>query len=298
MLVQKAVITAADRGTRFLPVTKSQPKETLPLLNRPIIQYSVEETIACGVELVVIMTALGKKAIEDYFDRHFQLETILQEEGETKLLEEVGRSSNMVDIAYIRQKGQLGLGHAVLTAQNIIGTDPFVLLLPDDLFEHSAKVILEMIRIFEECKGGAVAVRRVDANEVSRYGVIKCHQVAERIYEVADRVEKPRPGEAPSNLAIMGRWILAPEIFAALRETPPGRNDEIQLTDALRQLLKERSLYAYDFKGERCDAGTLEGWLETTLTLALRYPRTGPRLARAIFVTSCHLSCVPIQPTP
>ncbi len=279
MTVKKAVITAAGWGTRFLPVTKSQPKEMLPLLNKPIIQYSVEEAAACGAELVVIVTALGKRAIEDYFDRHYELEQMLERKGETKLLQDVRRSSNMVSIGYIRQKEQLGLGHAVLITKNLISNEPFLLLLPDDLFEQSERVLRNMIQIHEKYHGAVVAVKRVSEEEVSRYGVIDCRKIDDRVYQVMDLVEKPLPEEAPSRLAIMGRYVLVPEIFEALEETPPGRNEEIQLTDALRRLLKRRPLYAYEFEGERWDAGTLSGWLETTVALALRNPDLGPRLS-------------------
>jgi UTP--glucose-1-phosphate uridylyltransferase len=278
MSISKAIITAAGWGTRFLPVTKSQPKEMLPLLNKPIIQYSVEEAIACGVQLVVIVTALGKRAIEDYFDRHFELEYMLEQKGEFRLLNEVRRSSNMVDISYIRQKEQLGLGHAVLTARNLIGNEPFFLMLPDDIFENRERVLSEMMRVFDSYQGSVVAVKRVTESEVSRYGIIACQQVADRLYQVTDLVEKPQAGDAPSNLAIMGRYILVPEVFDAIEQTPPGKNGEIQLTDALRGLLRQHPVYALEFEGERWDAGTLQGWLETTIALALREPDTGPRL--------------------
>ncbi|HEY92486.1 MAG TPA: UTP--glucose-1-phosphate uridylyltransferase GalU [Dehalococcoidia bacterium] len=280
MRIKKAVITAAGWGTRFLPVTKSQPKEMLPLLNKPIIQYSVEEAIACGIDLVVIITSMGKRAIEDYFDHHFELESMLERKGETRLLEEVRRSSNMVDIGYIRQKEQLGLGHAVLTAKNMVGNEPFFLMLPDDLFENRELVLKEMMRIYENYQGSVVAVKRVAEDEVNRYGIIEYKQVADRIFKVIDLVEKPRSEDAPSDLAIMGRYLLPPEIFGAIQETSPGRNGEIQLTDALRRLLKQRPLYAYEFEGERWDAGTLPGWLEVTIALALQEPEIAPRLRK------------------
>ncbi len=278
MRIRKAIIAAAGWGTRFLPVTKSQPKEMLPLLNKPIIQYSVEEAIACGVELIVIVTSLGKRAIEDYFDHHFELERMLEQKGEFRLLEEVRRSSNTVDIGYIRQKEQMGLGHAVLTARNMIGSEPFILMLPDDIFEKRELVLGEMMRIFENYQGSVVAVKNVPEDEVSRYGIIECRQVADRLYQVTDLVEKPKIGDAPSSLAIMGRYILVPEIFAAIQQTLPGRNGEIQLTDALRGLLRRHPVYALEFEGERWDAGTLQGWLETTIAVALREPDIGPKL--------------------
>lgn len=204
MSIRKAVITAAGRGTRFLPVTKSQHKEMLPLLNKPIIQYSVEEAIACGIELIIIVTSLGKRAIEDYFDRHFELESMLEHKGETRLLEEIRRSSNMVDIGYIRQKERLGLGHAILTVKNMVGNEPFFLIIPDDLFENRELLLKEMMRIYESYQGSVVAVKCVTGDEVTRYGIIKCKQVADHVYQLTDLVKKPRAEDAPSNLAVMG----------------------------------------------------------------------------------------------
>lgn len=278
MIIKKAVITAAGWGTRFLPVTKSQPKEMLPLLDRPIIQYSVEEVIACGVELVVIVTALGKRAIEDYFDRNYELEQMLEQKGETKLLESVRHSSNMVDIGYIRQKGQFGLGHAVLTAKNMIGNGPFALLLPDDLFERKEEVLKNMIRVYEKYGGAVVAVKQVTEEEINRYGIIDGRKIGNRIYQVTDLVEKPPPEKAPSNLAIMGRYVLVPEIFKILENTKPGKNGEIQLTDALQTLLQNQPIYAYEFEGERYDAGTPLGLLETTIALGLKESTMGSEL--------------------
>jgi UTP--glucose-1-phosphate uridylyltransferase len=278
MKVRKAVIAAAGWGTRFLPITKSLPKEMLPLLNKPIIQYSVEEAVACGVDTVFIITTIGKRAIEDYFDRHFELEHMLERKGETKLAEEIRSLSNMADICYIRQKEQLGLGHAVLTAKNMVGKEPFVLFLPDDLFEHGEQVLKRMLEVYQQYHGSVVAITRVTEEEVSRYGIIAPSKLSERIYQVIDLVEKPHIMEALSNLAIMGRYVLMPEIFEALEDTPPGRNREIQLTDAFKQLLKYQQIYAYEFEGERYDAGTPLGWLETTIALASRDPCIGPQL--------------------
>lgn len=278
MRVRKAVITAAGWGTRFLPITKSQAKEMLPLVNKPIIQYSVEEAVACGAELVVIVTALGKRAIEDHFDRSFELEQILEEKGEGKLLAEIRHISEMVDICYVRQKKQLGLGHAVLAAKNVIGNEPFILLLPDDLFEQEELLLKQMLEIHQRYECSVLAVKKVAQEEVSRYGIIAPRKVANRVYEVTGLVEKPGPGEAPSDLAIMGRYILSPEIFEALENTPRGRNREIQLTDGLQRLLQQRPVYAYQFEGEHYDAGTVSGWLEATIALALKNPEIAPRL--------------------
>ncbi len=279
--IRKAVITAAGWGTRFLPITKSQPKEMLPLMNKPLIQYSVEEAIACGVEMIVIVTTLGKRAIEDYFDRSFELERVLEEKGDKKLAEEIRRLSNMVDICYVRQKEQLGLGHAVLTARNVVGDEPFILLLPDDIFEQGEMTLKQMTRIYQSYESSVVAVKRVGKEEISRYGIIEpstAGGLPERTYRVMNMVEKPGLEEAPSNLAIMGRYILTPQIFKALEDTTPGRNQEIQLTDALQRLRRQQAIYAYEFEGERYDAGTPQGWLETTIALALKDPVIGPRM--------------------
>lgn len=278
MKIRKAVIAAAGWGTRFLPITKSQPKEMLPLLNKPIIQYSVEEAIACGVETVIIITAQGKKAIEDYFDHCFELEYLLESKGETKLLAEVQRLANLAEICYIRQKEQRGLGHAVLTAQSIVGDEPFILFLPDDLFEYGELVLRQMLEIHQHYQGSVIAVKWVTDEEVSRYGIIEPRELAARVYQVTNLVEKPLLVEAPSNLAVIGRYILTPQIFDVLKDTQPGRNGEIQLTDALQQLLQQQPIYAYEFEGERYDAGTPLGWLQTTIALALKNPELGIKL--------------------
>jgi UTP--glucose-1-phosphate uridylyltransferase len=276
--IRKAVITAAGWGTRFLPITKALPKEMLPIVNRPLIQYCIEEAIACGVDLVVIVTAGGKSAIENYFDRSFELEYTLRQKGDTALLDKIQQSSAGVDICYIRQKQQLGLGHAVLTARNIIGDEPFLLFLPDDLFEQGDSMLNNMLGISEKYSSSVLAVQQVPAEEVSRYGVIEPQKVAERTYKIVRLVEKPPAAEAPSNLAIMGRYVLMPDVFAALENTRPGRNGEIQLTDALQSLTVGRDLYAYQFEGARYDAGTPLGWLKTSIAFALDMPDIGPEL--------------------
>ncbi|MDM8000792.1 MAG: UTP--glucose-1-phosphate uridylyltransferase GalU [Dehalococcoidia bacterium] len=278
MHIRKAVITAAGWGTRFLPATKSQPKEMLPLLGKPIIQYSVEEAVACGVELVVIVTALGKRSMEDHFDRAFELEHFLEQHGKGKLAEEIRRVSNMVDICYVRQKEQLGLGHAVLTAKNVVGSEPFILFLPDDIFPDGATTLKKMMDICARYESSVLAVKEVPEEVVDRYGVIKPRKVEPRLYQAMELVEKPDREEAPSRLAIMGRYVLTPDIFRALELTRPGRGQEIQLTDGLQRLAHERTVYAYEFEGERYDAGTLKTWLETTIALALRDPELGPGL--------------------
>ncbi len=278
MKIRKAVIAAAGWGTRFLPVTKSQPKEMLPLVNKPIIQYSLEEVIACGVELVVMVTSLGKRAIEDYFDRSFELEHMLEQKGATRMAEDIRRLADMVDICYVRQKQQLGLGHAVLTAGKVVGDEPFILILPDDLFEQQEIVLKKMLEIYQRYGGSVMAAKRVTEEEISRYGIIEPQKLSERIYKVMNLVEKPPPKLAPSNMAILGRYVLAPEIFSVLEETPPGINGEIQLTEALQQLLQQQDIYAYEFEGEYYDVGTLLGWLKTTILLALKNPDLGSKL--------------------
>ena len=278
--IKKAVITAAGWGTRFLPVTKSQPKEMLPLLNKPLIQYSVEEAIACGVELVVIVTALGKRSMEDYFDHAFELEQFLEQHGKAELAAELRRLSNMVDICYVRQKEQLGLGHAVLTAKNVVGNEPFVLFLPDDIFVDGAATLKQMIEIYARYEASVLAVKEVPEDDVDRYGVIRPRKIAPRLYQAMELVEKPERKEAPSRLAIMGRYVLSPDIFPALEATRPGRGQEIQLTDGLQRLAHERAVYAYEFEGERYDAGTMQTWLETTIALALKDPELGPSLRK------------------
>jgi len=276
--IRKAVIAAAGWGTRFLPITKSQPKEMLPLINKPLIQYSVEEAVACGAEEITIITTLGKSAIEHYFDRSLELERVLEEKGETRLVEEIRQLSSMADIRFVRQKEPQGLGHAVLDAKTVVGNEPFILLLPDDLFENGEPMLKQMLELCERYQGSVLAAKRVTQEEVSRYGIIKAEKVAEHVHQVIDMVEKPQPSEAPSDLAIMGRYVLMPEIFEVLEETPPGKNREIQLTDALRGLLQRQPIYAYEFEGERYDAGTPLGWLRTIVALALKDPDIGPGL--------------------
>jgi len=275
MKVRKAVVTAAGWGTRFLPVTKAQPKEMLPLVDKPIIQYAVEEAVAAGLKQIVMVTAQGKRAIEDYFDRSFELEYLLQQRGETALWERLRRLSNMADIAYVRQKEQLGLGNAVLVTQAVVGEEPFALFLPDDVFVGNGPVIGQLIEAHGELGGCVLAVERVKKEEVGRYGIIAPKQIGPRLYQVLDLVEKPSPQQAPSDLAIVGRYVLEPKIFAALEATPPGRGQEIQLTDGLRQLLPGEKIYAVEYEGVRYDAGTPMSWLKATVALALDHPELG-----------------------
>ena len=278
MKIRKAVIVAAGWGIRFLPITRSQPKEMLPLVDKPIIQYSVEEAIASGIEEVVLVTALGKRAIEDYFDRAFELEYILEQKGETKLLREMRELSSLIDICFIRQKGQLGLGHAVLTARNVIAGEPFALFLPDDVFEGKEPLLRQLMEVYEQHGGSVIAVERINREDTVKYGIIEPKEISDRVYQVLNMVEKPQPDEAPSNLGVVGRYILMPEIFDVLEVTPPGKNNEIQLTDALQSLLGEQAVYAYEFEGTRYDTGNPLGWLKATVSMALRRTDIGPEL--------------------
>jgi len=278
MEVRKAVVPAAGCGTRFLPITKSQPKEMLPLVDRPIIQYAVEEALAAGLHDLVFVTSQGKQAIEDYFDRSGELENLLQQRGEMKLLECVCHLSNMVDIVYVRQKQPLGLGHAVLMAEVIVGKEPFGLFLPDDIFVATHPVISQLLDAYKELGGCILAVQRVQHEETKRYGIITPNKIGDHLYQVMDLVEKPPPEQAPSDLAIVGRYVLQPSIFEALKVTPPGKGQEIQLTDGLRRLLSREKIYAVEFDGTRYDAGTPIEWLKATIALALRHPEVGPEI--------------------
>jgi len=278
MKVRKAVITAAGWGTRFLPITKAQPKEMLPLVNKPLIQYSVEEAINSGIEQIIIVTALGKRAIEDYFDRSFELEDVLEQKGEIKLLQEIRELSNLVDICYIRQKEQLGLGHAVLTAKGIVGEEPFAVLLPDDIIDGKVPVLKQMIGVYEQYKTNIIGVEHISSKDTTKYGIIEPRRISGRIYQVLSLAEKPEPAQAPSDLGVVGRYILMPQIFDVLEVTPPGKNQEIQLTDALQLLLRQQAIYAYEFEGVRYDTGTPLGWLEATIAVALKHPDIGQEL--------------------
>ena len=278
MKVRKAVIIAAGRGTRFLPITRSQPKEMVPLVDKPLIQYSVEEAINSGIEQVVMVTARGKQAMEDYFDRSFELEYILEQKGETELLQEMQRLSNMVHICYVRQKEQLGLGHAVLAARDVVGEEPFAVILPDDVIDSQVPLLRQMLEVYDQYGASVVAVEPVSAQDISKYGIIEARKVSGRVHQVLGLVEKPEPSTAPSNLGIVGRYILMPQIFENLEAVPPGKNEEIQLTDALQLLLKQQAIYACEFDGVRYDTGTPLGWLKASIAYALRHPDFGKEL--------------------
>jgi UTP--glucose-1-phosphate uridylyltransferase len=273
MRVRKAVFPAAGWGTRFLPATKAQPKEMLPLVDKPIIQYAVEEAVAAGIEQVVIVTSSVKRAIEDHFDVSYELERLLEEKGEIEKLRQIRRISDLAQIAYVRQKEQLGLGHAVLMAKDVIGHEPFAVLLPDDVVVGDRPCIGQLIDAYQQTHASVVAVMEVSPAETSRYGVIGVESTDESgpspIHKVGQLVEKPAPGQAPSNLAIIGRYVLTPKIFDKLEQTPRGAGGEIQLTDALELLMQEQGVYGCEFKGTRYDAGTTMGWLKASVELAL-----------------------------
>ena len=278
MKVRKAVIVAAGWGTRFLPVTRSQPKEMLPLVDKPLLQYAVEEAIKSGIEQVIVVTAMGKQAIEDYFDNAVALEHFLEKKGDTGRLQEMRELTEMANVCYIRQKEQLGLGHAVLTARGVVGDEPFAVILPDDIIDSGVPVLKQMVQIYQEYGAGVLAVERIGAEDTRKYGIIEPRDVAQGVYQIVDIVEKPEPSQAPSNLGVVGRYILPPQIFEVLAMTPPGKGQEIQLTDALQLLLKQQPLYACEFEGVRHDTGTPLGWLKANISFALKRADIGSEL--------------------
>lgn len=276
--IRRAVFPAAGLGTRFLPATKAQPKEMLPLVDKPIIQYAVEEAVASGLENLVIVTGRGKSAIEDHFDVSFELEKLLEERGKSSLLSLVRAVSDMVHIAYIRQKEALGLGHAILVARDLVNDEPFAVLLGDDVIVADVPCIRQMMDIYDQYETSVVAIMEVPKEETGRYGIIKGRQIPDsdgRLFEVLDMVEKPSIEEAPSNLAIIGRYILTPAIFEILEETGTGSGGEIQLTDGLRRLLAQQRILAYKFQGKRYDAGDKLGFLQATVEFALKNEELG-----------------------
>jgi UTP--glucose-1-phosphate uridylyltransferase len=274
MRVRKAVFPAAGLGTRFLPATKAQPKEMLPIVDKPIIQYGVEEALAAGCDQIIIVTGRGKSAIEDHFDVSYELEKMLEERKKTELLTIVRQISDMIHVAYVRQKEALGLGHAVLMARELVGHEPFAVLLADDVIDANPPCLKQMIDQFDETQSSIIATQQVDGPAISAYGVIDANPVRgnDRLYEVRNMVEKPRLEEAPSNLAIIGRYILTPKIFEVLDRTPLGTGGELQLTDGLRLLLKQEKVFGYRYEGKRHDAGDKLGFLKATVEFALKRP--------------------------
>ncbi|MGI6686183.1 MAG: UTP--glucose-1-phosphate uridylyltransferase GalU [Bacillota bacterium] len=269
MKIRKAIIPAAGLGTRFLPATKAQPKEMLPIIDKPTIQYIVEEAVASGIEDILIITGRGKRAIEDHFDKSYELETELAKKEKYDLLKIVQEISDMANIQYVRQKEAKGLGHAIYCAHRFAEHEPFAVLLGDDIIRSEKPCLKQMMEIYEEYEVSVLGVQPVPDTDVQKYGIIKGESVAERVYDVEDLVEKPKLEDAPSNLAILGRYIIHPEIFDILAKQEPGAGGEIQLTDGLRKLRENRKLYAYVFEGKRYDVGDRMGYLEATVDFAL-----------------------------
>jgi len=274
--VRKAVIPVAGLGTRFLPATKAMPKEMLTVVDRPTIQYIVEEAVASGIEQVILITSEGKSAIENHFDYNFELETVLARKNKHALREELNNISNLIDIVSVRQKKPLGLGHAILMARNVVGDEPFAVLLGDDLVLSDVPCCLQMLNLFEETQESIVAIQKVPMDQTRHYGIVEGTLEKERTYLVERLVEKPPPGTTDSNLAIIGRYILLPDIFELLEKTTPGHGGEIQLTDALLALSKKRAMYACEFQGTRFDAGDKLGYLKATTAFGLRHSELGP----------------------
>ncbi|CAM4523599.1 UTP--glucose-1-phosphate uridylyltransferase [Paenibacillus endophyticus] len=270
MKVRKAIIPAAGLGTRFLPATKAMPKEMLPIVDKPTIQYIVEEAVASGIEDIIIVTGKGKRAIEDHFDNSFELEQNLLEKGKLELLNEVQKSSKMVDIHYIRQKEAKGLGHAIWCARKFIGSEPFAVLLGDDIVQAEKPCLKQMIEQYDIYTSSIIGVQAVPGNEVSRYGIVDGREIHNRLFSVNNLVEKPKKEDAPSNIAIMGRYILSPRIFEILEKQRPGAGGEIQLTDAIAELNRTEAVFAYDFEGTRYDVGEKIGFIKTQLEFALQ----------------------------
>ena len=267
--VRKAVIPAAGLGTRFLPATKAVPKEMIPIVDKPTIQYIVEEIAKSGIEDLLIITGRTKRAVEDHFDKSYELENELYKSGKTEMLEMLSEISKMVNVQYVRQAEAKGLGNAIYCAKTFVGDEPFAVLLGDDVVEAETPCLKQMIDKYNEYGTSILGVQTVPESEVSKYGIVSGEKVAERVYRVHDMVEKPKKEEAPTNVAVLGRYIITPEIFTHIENTKPGAGGEIQLTDALCTLAKEQSMYAYDFIGRRYDVGNKQGFLEATVEYAL-----------------------------
>jgi UTP--glucose-1-phosphate uridylyltransferase len=280
--VRKAVFPAAGLGTRFLPATKAQPKEMLPLVDKPIIQYGVEEALAAGCDQIIIITGRGKSAIEDHFDVSYELEKMLEERGKTELLAVVRQISDMIHVAYVRQKEAMGLGHAVLMARELVGNEPFAVLLADDVIDAPVPCLKQMIDVFEETQSSVIATQVVEGAGISAYGVIAGKPVngrfRDKLYDITNLVEKPKFQDAPSKLAVIGRYVLTPTVFETLENTPLGAGGELQLTDGLRLLLQREKLYGYVFDGKRHDTGDKLGFLKATVEFALKRPDLGGSL--------------------
>ena len=280
MKIRKAVIPAAGFGTRFLPATKSQPKEMLPVIDRPLIQYCVEEAVQAGIKNIAIVTSRGKSTMEDYFDRSPELEQFLEEKKKLDFLEEVRRISKLAEFVFIRQKQALGLGHAILMAESYVGQEPFAVMLPDDIFDCPQPCIQQLSDAFSEFKATVIVLGRVDEEGTKKYGIVKPKQVSERVFQIEDMIEKPGPERAFSDLGILGRYVFTPEIFEAIKKTAPDKKGEIQITDAIKLLLGMQPAYGYLFEGKRYDAGDKLGFIQATIELALKRPEFSQKLKK------------------
>ena len=276
--IKKAVIPAAGFGTRFLPATKAQPKEMLSVVDQPLIQYGVEEAVGAGIKSIGIIIGRGKSAIEDHFDKSPELERFLEEKQKYDYLEEVRRISALAEFCYIRQKEALGLGHAILMAEDYIGNEPFAVLLPDDIFDCEKPCIRQLIDVHAEHNASVVVLGRTDQEGTKKYGIIKPKQITDRIFQVEDLVEKPGPERAFSDLAVIGRYVFTPSIFGAIKRTEPDARGEIQITDAIKLLLEDQPVYGYLFEGKRYDAGDKMGFIQATIELALKRPEFAKEL--------------------
>jgi UTP--glucose-1-phosphate uridylyltransferase len=270
MKVRKAIFPVAGLGTRFLPATKSSPKEMLPLIDKPLVQYVVEEAVAAGIEQIIFVTGRTKRSIEDHFDSSPELESHLEEKGKDETLQEVRDLADLVDIFYVRQKKALGLGHAILCARDFIGNEPFAVLLGDDIIDAATPCLRQLLDVYTEYKGSVLALEQVPMEQISSYGCVAVNRLTDRVMEVTDMVEKPKREEAPSDLAIIGRYVLTPAIFPILEKQEPGRGGEIQLTDAIRRLSRDETVYGCLFEGLRHDCGDKLGFLKATVDLALK----------------------------
>ncbi len=275
--IRKAVFPAAGLGTRFLPATKAMPKEMLPLVDKPLIQYGVEEAVASGIESILIITGRGKSVIEDHFDISFELEQVLRERGKAEALQVARGVAELARISYVRQREALGLGHAILQARDFVGDEPFAVLLPDDIVEAAVPALKQMLSVYEEYDAPVVGTMRVAGEAISRFGALDAEEVSDGVFKIKDMVEKPPFADAPSDLAIIGRYILTPDIFAEIERTPRGAGGEIQITDAMRSLAQKRPFYAVRFDGTRHDAGDKLGFLIATVEFALQRPDLAPQ---------------------
>ena len=270
MIVKKAVFPVAGLGTRFLPATKSSPKEMLSLIDKPLVQYVVEEAVAAGIEQILFVTGRGKRAIEDHFDISFELEAILREKGKDDMADNVRTIAEMISIFYVRQKQALGLGHAILCAREFVGKEPFAVLLGDDIIDAERPCLRQLLDVFKTYQSSVLALEKVPMEKISSYGCVRANTISDRVYQVTDLVEKPKREDAPSDLAIIGRYVLTPEIFPILEKQQPGKGGEIQLTDAILQLSKQQSIYGCQFEGNRYDCGDKLGFLKATVDMALK----------------------------